>query len=416
MGEKISPAANGSPEEKSQNGNGLKQFAAKLLGNGTQSNEVEPAIKHENIYPRLPAQKSVFITYLLWLFGGFFGLHHLYLHRDRHAFILWCSIGGYFGIGWLFDVFMIPEYVRDANEDPVFISKFVEKLRKYPKPPFSSIRFTAAVCTSYLFGQLVLLAIPQDEIFGINWRFLLWTVPLFTALGVWIVGNIGREKGGLKPCLTYAYLFYLLRYIVYDESFWFTGMVFAAAGAFDNKSKEWRREPLKRHSKKRRAAVLGTYVIVYLAVFGAYLWFNGKITDSDGEEVPFHEALKNFLKSSWWTDIKQTCADLWTYAQHHGWGEIWKQIIESIDADGEQNAYKVLGLGPTASQSEITSVWRKMSREFHPDKVKDDSLRRGAQEKFMEIQQAYEILSKIKSKRRSKNKKFKEDDDVKIEL
>lgn len=51
-----------------------------------------------------------------------------------------------------------------------------------------------------------------------------------------------------------------------------------------------------------------------------------------------------------------------------------------------------------------------MSREFHPDKVKEEEKRREAQEKFMEIQQAYEIISKIKSKRRGKNKKFSEDE------
>lgn len=425
MDEKISPSAiptsngNGSIISKSQDeGSTLKRLMKKLLGTAQTPNGIpsRPTTKHENIYPQKPSQKSVFITYVLWLFGGFLGLHHLYLHRDRHAFLIWCSLGGFAGIGWFLDVFKIPEYVRDANEDPVFISKFVEKLRKYPRPPFSAIRFTAAVCTSYMFGQLVMLSIPPDEVMGINFRFLLWTVPFFAALGVWVVGNIGREKGNLKPCLTYAYLFYLLRYVIYDESFWFTGMVFAAAGAFDNNSKEWRREPLKRHTKLRRTLNLGSCVVMYLAIFSVYLYFNGKVTDSDGEEVPFFEAVKNFLKSSMWTDLKQTCIDLWTFAQHNGWGEIWRQIIESIDADGEQNAYKVLGLGPTATQSEITSVWRKMSREFHPDKVKDESLRREAQEKFMEIQQAYEVLSKIKSKRRSKNKKYKPDEDVQIEL
>lgn len=101
---------------------------------------------------------------------------------------------------------------------------------------------------------------------------------------------------------------------------------------------------------------------------------------------------------------------------HNGWYETWKQIVDSIDADGEQNAYKVLGVDPTTTQSEITSIWRKMSREFHPDKVKDEKLQRAAQEKFMEIQQAYEILSKIKSKRRSRNKKFEEESNEKIEL
>lgn len=69
----------------------------------------------------------------------------------------------------------------------------------------------------------------------------------------------------------------------------------------------------------------------------------------------------------------------------------------------------MLGVLPTASQSEITSTWRALSKENHPDKVKDDSKKREAQVRFMEIQQAYEVLSKIKSKRRRKNKKFNDD-------
>lgn len=84
---------------------------------------------------------------------------------------------------------------------------------------------------------------------------------------------------------------------------------------------------------------------------------------------------------------------------------MWKQIIDLTDPHGEQNAYKVLDLSPTASQSEITAKWRHLSREWHPDKVKDPALQRAAQEKFMDIQQAYEILSNIKTKRKRRNKK-----------
>lgn len=73
------------------------------------------------------------------------------------------------------------------------------------------------------------------------------------------------------------------------------------------------------------------------------------------------------------------------------------------------NVLQVLGLLPTASQSEITSAWRTLSKENHPDKVKDPSKKREAELRFMEIQQAYETLSKTKGKRRRKNKKFNDD-------
>jgi DnaJ family protein C protein 22 len=66
----------------------------------------------------------------------------------------------------------------------------------------------------------------------------------------------------------------------------------------------------------------------------------------------------------------------------------------------------VLSISSGASQQEITAKWRALSREFHPDKIKDPALKQAAQEKFMEIQQAYEILSNIKHKRNQRNKKY----------
>lgn len=69
----------------------------------------------------------------------------------------------------------------------------------------------------------------------------------------------------------------------------------------------------------------------------------------------------------------------------------------------------MLGVSSGASQQEITARWRALSREFHPDKAKDPTLKQAAQEKFMEIQQAYEILSNIKNKRSQRNKKFSPD-------
>lgn len=54
-----------------------------------------------------------------------------------------------------------------------------------------------------------------------------------------------------------------------------------------------------------------------------------------------HEAIKHFFTSPWWTDIKQSFVDTYQYAQHHGWYETWKQVIDLLDADGEQNAYRV---------------------------------------------------------------------------
>lgn len=349
-------------------------------------------------------KKSVVLAYLLWLFGGIFGLHLFYLERDAHAFLTWSTLGGY-GLGWLSDVTKIPRYVRDANNDPKFLEEFVGKVRRNKKPPFSTSRFISAIMVGYLWGQLIMISIPEEEFGGVDWRFLQWLIPAAVATGIWIVGNIGRERGSPWFAAFVAYVTYFLRFYIYDESVWFTVMVFASALAFDGFSKQWRRKPREKKSLLKRIVVLSLCGALYLSIWGAYLYFNGKVTDSNGDEVPVHEAIHHFFTSPWWTDLKQSLYDTYQFAQHHGWYEVWKQIIDLSDPHGEQNAYKVLGVGPTASQSEITTKWRLLSREWHPDKVKDPALRSEAQERFMEIQQSYEILSNIKTKRKRRNKK-----------
>lgn len=54
-----------------------------------------------------------------------------------------------------------------------------------------------------------------------------------------------------------------------------------------------------------------------------------------------------------------------------------------------KSLYKTLGLSDSASESEIKKAYRKLARQYHPDVNKDPS----AEEKFKEINSAYEILS-----------------------
>ncbi|MBP5230656.1 MAG: DnaJ domain-containing protein [Clostridia bacterium] len=59
--------------------------------------------------------------------------------------------------------------------------------------------------------------------------------------------------------------------------------------------------------------------------------------------------------------------------------------------------YAVLGVKPDATDDEIKKAYRSLSRKYHPDTNIDNPDRDKAEEKFKEVQAAYEEIMKIRS-------------------
>lgn len=59
-----------------------------------------------------------------------------------------------------------------------------------------------------------------------------------------------------------------------------------------------------------------------------------------------------------------------------------------------KNPYDVLKVSPNASDDEIKKAYREMSRKYHPDANVNNPLADLAEEKFKEIQEAYNIIMK----------------------
>src|SRR5688572_16167768 len=59
--------------------------------------------------------------------------------------------------------------------------------------------------------------------------------------------------------------------------------------------------------------------------------------------------------------------------------------------------YKILGVSKTASDDEIRKAFRKLARQYHPDVAGNKA---GAEDKFKEINEAYEVLSDPEKRRK----------------
>lgn len=65
-------------------------------------------------------------------------------------------------------------------------------------------------------------------------------------------------------------------------------------------------------------------------------------------------------------------------------------VISSDFSLANRDFYKILDVKKSATTNEIKKAYRKLAKELHPDKNKNDP---NASEKFSDLSSAYEVLS-----------------------
>jgi len=72
------------------------------------------------------------------------------------------------------------------------------------------------------------------------------------------------------------------------------------------------------------------------------------------------------------------------------------ESIKAMFIKSADNAYKILEIEKSATDGEVKKAYRDMAKKYHPDRVntENEAIKKGAEEKFKEVQKAYETIQK----------------------
>lgn len=98
-----------------------------------------------------------------------------------------------------------------------------------------------------------------------------------------------------------------------------------AAAAFHLKVR-WRKgKPTKRNFCSR-VATLSACGIVYLSLWGSFMYFNLRITNEHGESIPFRDSVANLANSPMFRELRDSLRHLYQYYKVHGWQTLWNEV------------------------------------------------------------------------------------------
>ena len=84
------------------------------------------------------------------------------------------------------------------------------------------------------------------------------------------------------------------------------------------------------------------------------------------------------------------------FSIHNSDFESIKAMFIQNQQESIKDAYTILEVDRNATDAQVKKAYRDMAKKYHPDRViaEDEAIKKGAEEKFKQVQQAYEQIAK----------------------
>ncbi|XP_045179372.2 dnaJ homolog subfamily C member 22-like [Mercenaria mercenaria] len=352
------------------------------------------------------------VTYILWFCGGIFGLHHLYLNRPQHCFIWFVTWGGMV-IGWLSEVTQLKDYVEEANEGKDYKERMKVIKTHKPKPGFSLVVLGGQLMIGHQLGGLMINAVPEyytvETWYGPYLSHILAAVG--ASVGVHLASNIGPQEAPLLQPLLAAVATFPTAFVLYNRRTLYTLLCVVVASYVSSEYSRWvtKKKPNGFIGNLKTCACVGLGLMLYGGLWTSNMYHNMQVNTLNGTRIYLREAVYNFAKTQPWDEAREVVQDLIPclkmYSMETCQYQILSRLTELSDPQRDAWAFSVLGFERYPTQKQVNSHCRKISSKWHPDRFTraNKTEKEAAEKKFIDIQKACGMLSKLKSRRERKN-------------
>lgn len=292
-------------------------------------------------------KKSIKTAYLCWLVGGVFGLHHIYLGRYKHAFVYMITFGGFL-IGFLWDIYKLPDYQKEVNEDDEEYMEMMKKQRVQLKAPvFMAGRFfvSIGVALGVSFAMsYALLKDPSGEFDPLVFAMRLIT-PFVVGVLVYVISTEGPVESSLRWSLFGSYAAFgvdWLRGAFAQPNYNFISSVLVSA-LFVNWNMKWDHDYGKKKKSFLKFVLFASIGCSFIFTCYTLCIVNHLKFQRDGRNVTLRDCFSESFNSDS-EDLKrakEAFKMLYAYYQTNGLYKLFILAYYGQDAEALENAYKV---------------------------------------------------------------------------